>query len=80
MEINTIFKKVYNSFKNHTLGEIKYILKNEGNQYLVDKLDKVVSIRNKSAHSGDCSKEDMELIRNTILDELIDILLQMKKR
>lgn len=80
VEINTIFKKVYNSFKNHTLGEIKYILKNEGNQYLVDKLDKVVSIRNKSAHSGDCSKEDMELIRNTILDELIDILLQMKKK
>lgn len=80
VEINTIFKKVYNSFKNHTLGEIKYMLKNEGNQYLVDKLEKVVSIRNKSAHSGDCSKEDMELIRNTILDELIGILLQMKKK
>lgn len=80
VEINTIFRKIYNSFKNRTLGEIKYILKNEGNQYLVDKLEKVVSIRNKSAHSGDCSKEDMELIRNTILDELIDILLEMKKK
>ena len=80
VEINTIFRKVYNSFKNHTLGEIKYMLKNEGNKYLVDKLEKIVSIRNKSAHSGDCSKEDMELIRTTILDELIGILLQMKKK
>lgn len=79
VELNDTINKITRRIKKRTLGELMYTLKEKGSNYITDQLETLVNIRNKSAHSGECSREDMNLVRSIVLDELIETLLKMKR-
>lgn len=79
LELNAILRKIDSFSEYLTIGQIRYNINKFENSYIYEIISDIIKIRNKSAHSGCCTKEDAEYIRSIIIDELLDKLVIMKR-